>query len=217
MEKKLQSIGKHYGTDKSGCHQFNGDTFLDIYEKYFNRYRENNTTFLEIGILNGGSINTWKEYFKDIKIVGVDIDPSRKIYEGDNVEIFIGSQGDEKLINSILEKYKDGFDIVLDDGSHINSLTIKSFNLLFNHVKKGGIYIIEDTHCTYGSEFWDTFIDLAKSWPGMQYNNSEINYNNKRSEFNDFINEKIKMMDSLQGQIKAIHFYPETIVIEKIN
>ena len=217
MIRELQSIGQKYGTDKSGTHQFNGVTFLDIYEKYFNRLKESQVTLLEIGVLNGASIRTWKEYFNNCKVVGLDIDPSKKIYESNNVEIFIGSQDDGDLIDSISKKYSDGFDIIIDDGSHINSLTISSFNLLFKHVKKGGIYIIEDTHCTYGSEFWELFVKYAKNWPGMSYNNSELNYDNKRSDFDNFLNEKIKKMDGLQGEIKAIHFYPETLVIEKIN
>jgi hypothetical protein len=215
MEKILQNLGIKYGTDKSSVHQFNGRTFLDVYEKYFYKFKENKIVLLEIGVLNGSSLKVWKEYFKNSKIIGVDIDPSKIAYSQDNIEIFIGSQDSELLISEIKNKYPEGIDIIIDDGSHINSLTIASFNLLFNHLNKGGIYIIEDTHCTYGKDFWPEFVRYANNWPGMSLNSPEINFDNKREDIDNFFKEKIKLMDSLKGEIYSVHFYSETVIIEK--
>jgi hypothetical protein len=216
MEKILQNLGIKHGTDKSSVHKFNGRTFLDIYEKYFFQFKEKEITIVEIGVLNGASLNLWKEYFTNSKIIGIDIDPSKKKYIQDRIEVFIGSQDSDNLISEIKDKYPDGIDIVIDDGSHINSLTISSFNLLFSHLKKGGIYIIEDTHCTYGTDFWPHFINAVGNWPGMNLNDPSLNFDNKRDDIDVFFKEKIKKMDSLDGEIRAIHFYPETVVIEKI-
>ena len=153
MEKKLQLIGKKFNTDKSSVHKFNERTFLDVYKKYFYSFSDKEIVILEMGILNGASLRVWKEYFSKAKIIGLDIDPSKKGYEEDLIEIFIGSQDSESLISEIKNKYPNGIDIVIDDGSHINQLTISSFNLLFNSINKGGLYVIEDTHCTYGTDF----------------------------------------------------------------
>lgn len=215
MKGKLQNLGLKYGTDKSTVHQFNGRTFLDIYEKYFQDYVDKNIVFLEIGILNGSSLKVWDEFFTNSKIIGLDINPSKKQYENNNIEIFIGSQDDENLKNEIINKYSDGFDIILDDGSHINSLTLSSFNLYFPKLKKGGLYIIEDTHCTYGRDFWPHFTDAVKTWPGMTLNDPNLSFDNKREDIDNFLKEKIKNMDGLNGEIRSIHFYPETIIIEK--
>lgn len=215
MKGKLQNLGLKYGTDKSSVHQFNGRTFLDIYEKYFQDYTDKNIVFLEIGVLNGSSLRVWDEFFVNSKIIGIDIDPSKKQHESKNIEVFIGSQDSENLKNEILNKYSDGFDIILDDGSHINTLTMASFNLYFPKLKKGGLYIIEDTHCTYGKDFWSHFTDAVRTWPGMTLNDPNLSFDNKREEIDIFLKEKIKYMDGLQGEIRAIHFYPETIVIEK--
>ena len=213
----LQNLGLKYGTDKSTVHQFNGITFLDIYEKYFNEYKDNEIVLMEIGVLNGSSLKVWNEYFKNVKIIGLDIDPSKKQYSSENIEIFIGSQDSPNILDEINDKYKQGIDIIIDDGSHINTLTISSFEMFFPKLNKGGLYVIEDTHCTYGTEFWPHFIDAVGTWPGMRYNNLNVSFDNKRELMDSFFSDKIKTMDSLKGDIKAIHFYPETVIIEKTN
>lgn len=39
------------------------------------------------------------------------------------------------------------YDVIIDDGSHLNSDVIKTFELMFPLLNDGGIYIIEDTVC----------------------------------------------------------------------
>ena len=103
--------------------------------------------------------------------------------------------------------------MILDDASHINELTLRSFEMLFDHLKLGGFYIIEDTHCTYGDE---KFAEVAKGWPGMKYNDERVNFNNDRKDFDYFLSNKIKELDNKRGNIFAIHIHSETIVIEKV-
>jgi cephalosporin hydroxylase len=211
---KLAELGRKYGTDKAGphVHTFKGFCFLDVYERHLSYLQYENVNFLELGILNGSSLKMWEEYFTNGNIIGLDIDPTKMRYTTDRTKIYVGSQSDELLINKIKSDYPNGFDVVLDDASHLNELTITSFNLLFNHLKPGGYYIIEDTHCTYGG---DGFADGAKKWPGMNYNDNSVNFDNNRNDFNQFIFEKIKQLDFQSGEIFSIHFYSETIVIEK--
>jgi hypothetical protein len=127
--------------------------YFDIYERHFERFRGTAPVMLEIGVYGGGSLAMWKDYLgPGAKIIGIDIDPSCKVHEGDGIEIFIGSQDDPALIASVLEKYP-AFDIVLDDGSHEMRHMIASFNLLYGHVKPRGVYMVEDTHTCYWPEF----------------------------------------------------------------
>ena len=44
---------------------------------------------------------------------------------------------------------EDDFDIIIDDGSHVNEDIIKTFVLLFKKIKPGGLYIGEDLHACY--------------------------------------------------------------------
>ena len=58
--------------------------YFKIYERYFNKYRNKEVYFLEIGISSGGSLQIWKKYFgKNAKIYGVDIESECKKYEED--------------------------------------------------------------------------------------------------------------------------------------
>ena len=73
----LDNLAKSYGTDKSSeIHNY-----CVKYEKYlpFNRYDKLN--ILEIGVLDGKSLKTWKEYFYRSNILGIDITPECKQYE----------------------------------------------------------------------------------------------------------------------------------------
>jgi hypothetical protein len=208
----LKEIGIRHKTDKSR-HTHAGKTYLDIYEIYFSKIRENKLNFLEIGVKNGSSHRLWKEYFKNSTIYGLDIDPRCKIYTEDRINIFIGSQSDENIIKSILDEVDGGLDIILDDGSHINELTIKSFEILFNKLNTGGFYIIEDLGCSYNINIGEQ-IEKAK-WPGMEYNN-DVKFSNNREDLNILFNKLIEDLDKNSKVIEYVHFYSRICIIKKI-
>jgi len=53
----------------------------------FNRFRNKEIVILEIGVLQGGSLQMWKDYFGDkAKIFGIDIDPRCKELEEKNIK-----------------------------------------------------------------------------------------------------------------------------------
>ncbi len=143
--------------------------YFDIYERHFERFRDKSPVVLEIGVAGGGSLAMWKGYFgPGSKIIGVDIDPQCKQHEAEDIEIFIGSQDDPALFDTIFEKYPH-VDIVIDDGSHIVHHIVKSFLMLYARVSVRGVYLIEDLHTNYWEEYGgglkkaDTFIEFAKS------------------------------------------------------
>jgi hypothetical protein len=140
----LDNLAKVYGTDKSS----DKHNYCVKYEKYlpFNRYDKLN--ILEIGVLDGKSLLTWKDYYYRSNILGIDINPDCKKYEEDRIFIEIGSQDDDKFLNQISNEYGP-FDFILDDGSHLNEHVIYSFETLFQYVKSGGIYIVEDVATSY--------------------------------------------------------------------
>ena len=211
---RLRHLGLKHNTDKVGVHNFNGRNFLDIYERHFDHLRSEAVNIMELGILNGSSLRVWKDYFENGNVIGVDIDPNRKVHEQDRVKVYIGSQDSLELSKQIQSDYSEGFDIIIDDASHINSLTLESFNLYFSQVKPGGYYVIEDTHCSYGEKFQPEFDMYAKNWPGMNYNTG-TDFKNNRDDFDRFLLNKIEDLDRHKGEIYSIHTYCETIIIEK--
>ena len=206
---KLSEIGRFYRTDKADVFH----SYLHIYEKYFHDFKDKYISVLEIGIRNGASLRTWKSYFKNAKIYGIDIDPKCKHLEERQVKIEIGSQDDVDFLRNCFGKNTD-FDIIIDDGSHINSMMIASFEYLFNNrLNSNGIYIIEDLRCSY--QKLQTNCNILEIWPGMKYNDPYKDYDNNRKDMDKFFLEKIKNLDYQKGNILCIHFWSMVCVIIK--
>lgn len=147
--KTLDEIANFYGTDKgSGIHDY-----CKKYEKYLPFKREDKLKIFEIGVARGESLRMWKEYYFNAHILSIDILPECKQYEEDRITIEIGSQTDGEFLNRLSYKYAP-FDMIIDDGSHINSDVIYSFQHLFEYVKSnGGIYVVEDAATSYWPDY----------------------------------------------------------------
>ena len=142
--------------------------YFDIYERHFERFRGKSPVMLELGVMGGGSLAMWKEYFgHGCKIIGLDINPECKKHEGADIEIFIGGQADEAVLTSLLEKYPK-IDVILDDASHSSPNMIASFNFLYERVQPRGVYMVEDTHANYWPDWGGglkrpgTFMEFTK-------------------------------------------------------
>ena len=210
----LTEIGAKYGTLKN-VHISFGTTMLDIYDSIFQFYKNRKLRFLEIGILDGASIKTWKEYFnpdndRDAIIYGIDISEKSVQYVSSlkmsGVQVFKCDQSSTSDLEN-LTKITGNLDIVIDDGSHINELTLNSFYHLWPYINKGGLYIIEDMLCTHDKASID--------WPNMQMNNPEVNFNNDRNVIDAFILKHLKEMDYDQSDIYTMNFYRNLLIIQK--
>lgn len=167
----LDRIAKSHGTDKSSeIHNY-----CVKYEKYlpFNRYDEIN--ILEIGVLDGKSLLTWKEYFYRSHILGIDINSDCKKYEESRITVEIGSQDDPIFLSQISLKYGP-FDMILDDGSHMNNHQIYSFQQLWSHVKSGGVYLIEDVGCSYWSDYGGGYLSQNSTMEYFKSLSDDVNF-----------------------------------------
>jgi hypothetical protein len=70
------------------------DTYCAVYDKLFGCYRGEKITFVEVGVLGGGSLQAWRDYFGPAaRIVGVDLNPAiAPLLMADGFEIQIGDQ-----------------------------------------------------------------------------------------------------------------------------
>lgn len=215
-KQRLHDIGQYFQTDKHDkFHQFAGKSYLNVYEMYLEPLRDKDVNFLEIGVRDGCSHRMWQHYFsKGSKIFGIDIDPRCKQFEAGNIQVFVGSQSDPSTIQKVVDASPEGFDVIIDDGSHVNELTIKSFDLLFKHVKPGGFYIIEDLGCSYlGRELGPSIVQGG--WPGMHYNQN-VSFVNNREDLDKLFNGIIKEIDLMTTkEYESISFHSRIAIIKK--
>jgi hypothetical protein len=140
-----------YDTDKIS------NRYLDKYAPMLEPWVGKSITLLEFGILKGGSLRLWHDYFPFSKIVGVDLKLPEGFQPVDNIHMYEGNQADTKFLSEVAnEMAPGGFDIIIDDASHIGRLTKISFWHLFeNHLKPGGLYVIEH----WGTGYWEDWPD----------------------------------------------------------
>jgi hypothetical protein len=127
------------------------NTYFDIYESHFAKYVNMNPTVLEIGVAKGGSLEMLSKYFVNGEIHGLDINEKIMNYTFDEKNIFchLGDQGDPKYWEQFNQNVNMQFDVIIDDGSHINSHQILTLLNLWPRLKEGGTYLVEDTHTSY--------------------------------------------------------------------
>jgi SAM-dependent methyltransferase len=161
MKSELAEIASRYDTDKA-IHTH----YLRNYEHYFGDLRDADVRLLELGIKSGGSLLLWRDYFARGVIVGLDIEPVALDDSTGRLRTYQGGQEDAVLLDRIArETAPDGFDIIIDDCAHIGVLARASFWHLFdNHLKSGGVYVIED----WGTGYWDEWVDGVRYSPGRR-------------------------------------------------
>ena len=124
-----------------------------MYDDKLKYYQNLPIKFCEIGIMNGGSLEIFSKYFSNAKLIlGCDIDPKCKNlnFNEANIKLIVGNVNNEEVRCQIKQYGK--FDIIIDDGSHQSDDIIKTFCNYFKYLNFGGVYIIEDLHCSYQRE-----------------------------------------------------------------
>lgn len=140
----LTELAIKYKTDKWGSHYYTGH-----YEKILNHLRHKPIKLLEIGIggdenpdAGGESLSMWADYFTTASITGVDV--FIKNYRYKQVKVVQCSQTDKTEMEKLGK-----FDVIIDDGSHMNYDVITTFEFMFRQLNDNGIYIVEDCQTTY--------------------------------------------------------------------
>jgi hypothetical protein len=112
---------------------------------------------LEIGVHKGGSLHLWRDYFPRSTIIGIDRRLPQHFEAGGRVQLFEGNQIDKAFLSKVANwTAPEGFDIIVDDASHVGELTRTTFWHLFDHhLKPGGLYAIEDWGTGYLGDFPD--------------------------------------------------------------
>ena len=100
------------------------------------------------------------------------------------------------------------FQIIIDNGSHLPSDIIKTFNNLWRNLKDGGFYIIEDLACTHNEAYCRKYM---KKFHNIDLDEEFV----ERNKFINFINSLIMDMDLESNDIEFINFYKQCCIIKK--
>ena len=155
MKKTLSQIGLLNYTDKSTYHGF-----TDFYDKHLCGIRDSDINLLEIGIYQGASLRTWKEYFQNGIIHGMDIAYLQQ-YQEERILIEQGDQTDVSRLKNVFDNVE--FDVIVDDGGHTMNQQQVSLVNIFSRLKTGGLYILEDLHTSISCYVNDFSEDLNKN------------------------------------------------------
>jgi SAM-dependent methyltransferase len=130
--------------------------YLPIYEELLRPLRRQAFTLLELGVWGGHSLEMWRDAFPRAAIIGVDLDPPNTDL-GRRVVMFRGDQADPVLMQRVRDTYAPrGFDVIIDDASHIGITTAQSLQVLYReHLRPGGLYCIEDWGTGYLPDWHD--------------------------------------------------------------
>lgn len=129
--------------------------YLAEYDRVFQKYLGKPIRLLELGIQNGGSLEIWSKYFpRAERLVGCDINPecARLNYEDSRVVVVVGDANSDRVQAQIIG-FASVFDVIIDDASHRSSDIVKSFARYFPYLADGGVFVVEDLHCSYWQEF----------------------------------------------------------------
>lgn len=185
---ELAKLSANFTDKQNPDHSFAGQSYLHYYERHLENLRDKPIKLLEIGVLKGCSLRLWRDYFTLGDIHGLDQDPACKAHEGERITVHTGGQAEAAVLQRLSNL--GPWDVIIDDGSHKVPHLITSYCSLFGQVKSGGFYVLED---------------MAMSYLGT----------NKRVQLDAFLLGIMRTMDTLKGDVRAMHVYPMVIFMEK--
>ena len=147
-EKRLSKLFLKFNTDKGKY--FKNFGFKDKahnYSKFYVRnlsyLKEKKINILEIGTYRGDAAAAFISYFKKSNLV--TIDNTKKLrFKSKRIKFYKLDYLNKIQQKKFTQKYKNFFDIIIDDGGHYKSHNIKNLKNFFTCLKKKSFYIIED-------------------------------------------------------------------------
>lgn len=205
----LTELADFYETDKgtrfNECHNY-----TSIYQSFISNQEKKK--MLEIGLFDGASTMMWQSFNPNLENVVIDISSNKlkkqfeSSFDKNRVLIELGDQSDVIFLKKIGDKYSS-FDYIIDDGSHFQHHIQISFSVLFEYLKSGGFYFIEDLHVHLSKRYCR---DPKESVISL------FEFFSKNRHFNSYcVNNEI--LNRYKDQIKSVKFFNnKLLVIEKV-
>jgi hypothetical protein len=151
----------------------------------FKNRRNENLKIAELGILEGGSLLMWKEYFPNAEIYGFEynnnlINNFKQKFNNDRVTLSNIDVTKKDSIITAFSKLNILFDIIIEDTTHKFEDQIKVIENTYQYLKPGGILIIEDIFKSYNENAYiHRLTPILKEF--QDYYFIELDHNNRNS------------------------------------
>lgn len=198
-------------------------SYLGYYDYLFSPLSGLPIRLLEIGVQNGGSLETWSKYFPNAELlVGCDVDPkcAELQYDDPRVKVVVGDVNDAVAYNAITE-LSSQYDVIIDDGSHVSFDIIMAFVNYFPMLRPGGLFVIEDTHTLYMNEYGGGLLNELSGYAFFKKLVDVINFEFWREQatintyLRSFFEPHAMPQFILEGWIDSIEFRNSVITIRK--
>jgi len=219
---ELQSIDTVHRI-KTGKTSDKWASYLTYYDELFGPLRHQPVSLLEIGVQNGGSQETWAEYFKEAQLfVGCDIDPkcAELRYADPRIHIVVGDANAAPAFQKIAA-LSTRFDIVIDDGSHTSNDILRSFINYFPLLKPGGTFVIEDSCCLYMDGYGGGLLNEQNAYAFFKRLIDVVNFQFWRNDLsiNNYLRTHFDLRSTppfiLDGWVNSIEFRNSIITVKK--
>ena len=149
---KLRDLAIKYASDKLYWH-----SYIPLYEQLFAQirvervleigigYKDLMQPFLPAGVqyVHGSSLRIWSEYWPQAHIFACDIRQDALINE-DRIWSLQCDQSKPEEVQKLIAWSGGWWDVVIDDGSHVDEHQLLTTKILLPEVNGGGVYVIED-------------------------------------------------------------------------
>lgn len=126
-----------YRTDKGYLHSYG-----PMYDEWLSPVRDVTRAVLELGVLYGGSLRKWRDFFPNAQVVGVDIDHVTMVNGEKRILTVEGNIAHTSVLSALRDMYE--WDLIVDDASHIPVHQFQALKYLWPSLRDGGLYFIED-------------------------------------------------------------------------
>ena len=215
---ELCEIGRKYDTDKSSQRDNVTDTrhchpYTLFYDSIFKQRRNNSLRIAELGILEGGSLLMWREYFPNSEIYGFEynndlIKKFKERYNNDRIILNNIDVTNKDNINRVFSDLNILYDIIIEDTTHQFEDQIRVIENTYKYLKPGGIMIIEDIYKSYNErDYIDRLGPILEEFEDYYF--IELDHINRKTTGWD--NDKLLVLVK-RGEIKLIDKQRLTII-----
>lgn len=128
-------------------------SYFPAYVELFGHLVDRKCTFIETGILDGGSLFMWRSWLgENARIIGIDLNPEALKWKKYGFDIFIGDQADPEFWKNTYSSIGN-FDAILDDGGHQSFQQIITTVESVRACNSSCVVVVEDTATSFMKDF----------------------------------------------------------------